>query len=510
MSPARDTGASDAGASLLSKRIHRLAGERWVLLALGLATVLLLVARLWHIRADFSDFSFYSQDGARFTDEGFYTSAALNHYIFGHAYMPGGWNPGVFMPVWPMMTGLVFALTGVSLAAARSLSVLCCWASVALVYAVSRQYRGVLFAAIAASLAAANALGFLFGRLALLEPALTAYLLLALYLAGRVRRGGYGLAVLAGVVFAIAALTKTTAMFVLPAILYPVWANNREDRAAAWKLTGTALGTAVLLLEAAKVFWFSRFPADAAIILGMAPLWQIEQAPMRLVRFLFRGTWIDPILFPLALVAFGAAVVRVRSLWRDTLFVVAFLWETGYAAFIVYHVDGPPRYFAAMIAPTLWLAMLLTAWALREKPHLGAALAILVAASAVWNAGVIVDYLAHPHYRMRNASLAIKQTVVHSATVPPYKPLLIGRGADEISLLSDGFPAMDSDGTMPLARKLDVYRPGWFMDSTDGPGLRTATVAEARTMSQAADFSGLNPFTGGGIRLFRLAPKTQR
>ncbi len=491
-------------------RIERLARERWVIPALLLVTALFLLARLWHIRADFADFNFYSQDGARYTDEGFYTSAALNHFIFGRAILPGGWNPGIFMPVWPLMTGLVFAVTGVSLAGARTLSVVCCWMSVWLVYLVSRQYRGRLFAAIAAALAAGNALGFLFGRLALLEPALTMYLLLALYLAGRVRRGDYWLAALAGVVFAVAALTKTTAMFVLPAILYPLWAHHREQRAAAWKLMATTVGTALVLLQAIKIFWFARFPADAAIMFGMAPLWQIEQSPVKLVRFLYRGTWIDPILFPLALIGFGAALVRLRVLWRDTLFVAAFLWETGYAAFIVYHVDGPPRYFAAMVAPTVWLAMILAEWALREKPRLGAVLAALIAVSAAWNAGMIADYLAHPHFRMRNASLAIKQTVLQGgATVQPYKSLLIGRGADQVSLESDGFPAMDSDGTMPLARKLDVYRPGWFMDSSDGPGLRTATVGEDRTMTPVARFPGLNPYTGSGIRLYRLAPKTQ-
>jgi 4-amino-4-deoxy-L-arabinose transferase-like glycosyltransferase len=511
MSAAHTDNSPAPGGTALCRRIRELARQRWPIVLLTLATVLLLLARLWHIRADFADFRFYSQDGARYTDEGFYTSAALNHFIFGRAILPGGWNPGIFMPVWPIMTGLVFALTGgVSLAGARTLSVLCCWAGVGLVYLVSRQYRGRLFASIAAFLAAVNALGFLFGRLALLEPALVMYLLLALYLAGTVRHGGYARAVTTGIVFVLAALTKTTAMFALPAVLLPIWANHREDRAARWKLIATTLGTAIVLLEAVKIFWFAHFPADAAILFGMAPLWQIEQAPLKLARFFYRGTWIDPVLFPIALVCFGAAIFRLRGLWRDPLFLIAFLWETGYAAFIVYHVDGPPRYFAAMIPPTIWLAMIFVEWALREKPRAGMVLAVLVAVSVLWNTAVITSYLVHPQYKMRDASLAIKHMVQHGgATIEPYNSLLIGRGADEVSLLSDGLAAMDSDGALPLKKKLDRYHPGWFMRWTDGPGLRVLTVAERRKMTEAAIFRGLNPYTGGGIQLYRLAPKTQ-
>ena len=75
--------------------------HRWHL-ALLVLTICLLALRLWHIRADFTDFHFYSQERARFTDEGFYTSAALHYFTLGRAYVPGGWNPGVLMPVWPL------------------------------------------------------------------------------------------------------------------------------------------------------------------------------------------------------------------------------------------------------------------------------------------------------------------------------------------------------------------------------------------------------------------------
>ncbi|MES2219838.1 MAG: glycosyltransferase family 39 protein [Acidobacteriota bacterium] len=468
-----------------------LRARRWQLALLALA-VCLLALRFIHLSADFPAFQFYAQDGARYTDEGFYTGAALQHFTLGHAYLAGGWNPGVFMPVWPFLVGLVFHFTGISVIAARALAVGCVCLSVLVAYAIARQYRSRTFACLTAFLIAANALGFFFGRLALLEPAFGLFLLLAIYFAGRVRPRGYAMAALVGVVFVVATLTKTTGPFVLPAVLFPIWANNRQDRAAAWKLLAMALGTVIVLMGIAKIIWAHHYAADAEIILGMAPLWQLENSPSRLLRFFFRGTWIDPVLFPLALAAF----------------ISAFLWETGYAAFIVYHYDGPPRYFVTMIVPTIWLALIFLQWMWSANKRIAAVAAVCVAGSVMWNIASIGDYLLHPQYTLVDAGLKIKQVIVaEHASGAASNELLIGRGADEASLLSGGLPAMDSDGAMPLAQKLNVYRPDWFMHWTNHPVERLITMKSERTLVQRGNFRGLDPFDGGGILLFQIYPK---
>jgi 4-amino-4-deoxy-L-arabinose transferase-like glycosyltransferase len=485
--------------------------NRWRLVLL-VAAVCLLALRLWHLRADFTDFHFYSQDTARFTDEGYYTGAAIQHFTLGHAYLPGGWNPGVFMPVWPFLVGLLFHFTGISVVAARSLAVVCTWVGVLLAYAVVRQYRSQTFACLTAFLMAANALGFFFGRLALLEPAFVMFLLLAIYLAGRVRPGKYALAMAVGIVFVVLTLTKTTGPFVLPAVLYPMWGWNRENRPAAWKLIATACATIVLLLGCAKMIWYLHFSPDAQVILGMAPLWQLQHSPGRLMRFFFRGTWIDPILFPLALAGFLGATWRLRFLWRDTLFVTAFLWETGYAAFIVFHYDGPPRYFVTLIPPTIWLALIFMEWLWHTNRRVVLAVSACVAVSVLWNIASIGNYLIHPQYSLVDASLKIKQLIVaeHASGAVPNE-VLIGRGADEISLLSGGLPAVDSDGAMPLAEKLDVHHPGWFMDWTEGcMSPRMQTVAAHRRLVERAAFPDLDRYRGGGIVLDQLFPKDPR
>lgn len=480
--------------------------KRWLLLLVAMAAMLGL--RLWHIRADFPDYHFYSQDGAKFTDEGFYTSAALNYYTLGHIYVPGGWNPGIFMPVWPLMVGLVFHFTGISVAAARSLGVVCTWISVLLVYAIGRQYRSRTFAWLTAFLVSVNALGFFYSRLAILEPALVLFLLLAIYLAGKVRPGGYALAALVGVVFVLMTLTKTTGPFVLPAVLYPMWARNRSYRSAAWKLLAVTMGVILLLLGAAKWIWFHRFQPDANIILGLNPLWQLENSPSRLARFFLRGTWIDPVLFPLALAAFVAAIAKLRFFWKDTLFVTAFLWEAGYAAFIVFHYDGPPRYFVAMIVPTVWLAGIFLEWLWHSRRPVAWAAFASVAACVLWSVAYIGVYLAHPTYTMLDASRGIRQIILTAhASHPENRELMIGRGADQFSLLSGGFPTMDSDGPMLLADKLETYRPGWFMAWNWDVPLRKATVESKKRLVARGRFEVADAHRPASVTLYQLLPK---
>ncbi len=405
--------------------------------------------------------------------------------------------------------GLLFHFTGVSVAAARSLAVVCTWISVLLAYLVARQYRSRTFAAWSAFLAAANALGFFFGRLALLEPAFVMFLLLAIYLAGKIRRGNYALAVAVAVVFTIATLTKNTGPFILPAVLYPIWAANRKtDRNSAWKLVAVAGGTALILLAVAKLICFHHYPADAGVILSMRPLWQLENSPLRMLRFFFRGTWIDPVLFPLAVAALIGALTRLRFLWQDTLFATAFLWEAGYAAFIIYHYDGPPRYFVTLIVPTIWLALIFTEWLWQQHRRSAIVVTACIAISVAWNLASIGNYLVHPSYRLMDASQKIKLLILsqQKAGATP-NHLLIGRGADEISLLSGGFPTMDSDGAMLLQQKLDIYHPGWFMAWNNDPPLRASIVAKNRRMVERAHFGDLDRYRHAGITLYQLFPK---
>src|ERR1700754_3921307 len=90
--------------------------------ALLLATAVFLSLHALHLRADFPNHSPW-MDWAKYTDEGWYGDGAIRHFQRGHWYVPGDFNPAAALPVWPLLEAALFRFTGVSLTAARGLTV---------------------------------------------------------------------------------------------------------------------------------------------------------------------------------------------------------------------------------------------------------------------------------------------------------------------------------------------------------------------------------------------------
>src|SRR5277367_2592771 len=158
--------------------------------------VLLLVAAIFlalhavHLNADFPNHSPW-MDWAKYTDEGWYGDAAIRHFQRGHWHVPGDFNPGAALPVWPLLEAALFRFTGVNLAAARALTVaifglvlltsyllLRRWQSLS-VPSVERPAAGIA-PAIAVLLLAVSPFCYVFTRMAILEPLLILFTLLAL------------------------------------------------------------------------------------------------------------------------------------------------------------------------------------------------------------------------------------------------------------------------------------------------------------------------------------------
>src|SRR5271170_7846073 len=150
----------------------------------GAVVVALLAAHFLHPQADFPNFSPW-MDYAKYTDEGWYGSAAVAYFVRGHWYVPGDFNPAVALPVWPLLEWVLFHFTGVSLPAARLLAISIFAGNLALTYALVRTQAQRWVAVLAMVLVASNAFLFCFSRLAILEPPVVFLLLLAWLLALR-------------------------------------------------------------------------------------------------------------------------------------------------------------------------------------------------------------------------------------------------------------------------------------------------------------------------------------
>ena len=137
----------------------------------GLVGVLLVVSAVFyvvgflHLRADFPNSSPWA-DWSKMTDEGWYGGAAIHYFVQGSWYLPDSFNAAVAMPVWPAMLGAWFAVTGVSMLAARTLTMLLYGVSLALLYRVAWRARPGKLAAVVVLLTVINPFCYAFNRLA--------------------------------------------------------------------------------------------------------------------------------------------------------------------------------------------------------------------------------------------------------------------------------------------------------------------------------------------------------
>jgi hypothetical protein len=358
-----------------------------------------------------------------------------------------------------------------------------------------------------ALLMALNTADYIYSRLAILERPFEFTILLCIALALGLRRKSLFHAVLLGCAVVLMILTKTTGVFLLPAILYPVWFRYREDWRQAVRPMLVVFVTVVALMAAERLLFASQHVADARAFFGNSePVVSLFGSARKAARLVYRGTWIDPILWPIAgLALLSSAWPVLRGLWRNVLWGVSVLWIIGYSLFIVYHYDGPPRYFTAMLVPVLILVVMCIRELCAQK-RMAWARALIAACivSSVWNLAHIQRYVLHPDYTMANAADRIRAII----DAHPEQPrLIIGHASNETSLFI-GIPSMDDVlGAYSQAQKLQIYNPGWFLIWSDEVPISYPDVAAERTMVPMADIHVMDDKVRNRLELFELLPK---
>ncbi len=489
----------------------------------------------WHLRADFPNGSPWVFDWAKFTDEGWYGNAAIRAHLFGNWYVAGDFNPAVAVPVWPFLEWLLFFFTGVTVQAARGLAVACFFLNLALSYLLLRNRVPRWTALLGVTLLATSPFLYCFSRLAILEPLQITLTLAALILAVRLpqrQRPVLG-SICVGLLFALIVLTKTTGLFLLPAVLWavlvPLWQQRRLALGCALVMAGMALAAyaawmaliaSVGLLGDYKYYFFVNTYAKPT-----ESYW-----PLLSFWWSFHGLlWIDHSLIPLAATVVLAAAIACRStsgrkLWRDPLF-GASLWAiAGYLLFMTLQNHPQPRYFTVP-AFFCFFVVALGAGALLDHPappspptqpsspgrpalprRLGWALVLAAATAAGVHAAQTIRYATHPEYTWVNAAT---QMALYMDTHPNGKRLLDSISGDEITLLTHVPSLCDDFGTEDLAPKLAAYQPGWYASWND---LDPGTLEDLHTfysLEQVASFPAFDDPDRDLLVLFKLYPLPQ-
>ncbi len=499
-----------------------------------------------NLAADFPNHTRWYLDWAKYTDEGWYGNAAIRAHLFGHWYVPGDFNPAPAVPVWPFLEWILFFFTGVSVEAARGLAVAFFFANLVLCYTLLRPRGPKWMALLALTLTVTSPFLYCFSRLAILEPMLTTLLLAALNLTVRLPRMKKPVTASAavGVLFTLMMLTKTTAIFLLPALgwtmfttfqssfegrgdssdgtrsSFRAWIQSRMVRCAAVAFAAFAITFGVWMALVMGLGYFGDYKYLLFINKYVKPTefyW-----PLLSFWWSVRGlVWVDHILIPLCEMLIGtalaAALISMKrpgmrtGLLFDPVFGASILAAGGYILFMTYQNHPQPRYFALVaVFCFMIIAMAAEKLVVQAGPTrlLGWGAIAVVAIAVGLNSVQTASFAAHPEYTFVTAA---RQLTAYIDQHPNGNRLLVSISGDEISLIThvqtlcDDFsmrtPALPDVGT-----KLAIYKPGWWATWNDiDPG----TLEDIHThysLEQVASFKAFDDPERNVLVLFKLHP----
>ncbi len=525
----------------LAIRTRRWAYRVWLILIAGFA-----VLHALHLGADFPNNTPWMDDWAKYTDEGWYGNAAVRAHLFGNWYVPGDFNPAPAVPVWPFLEWVVFFLTGVKIEVARGLAVAFFFASLVLSYLFLRTRGPRWMALLAVTFLVTSPFLYAFSRLAILEPMLIALTLAALNLAVRLPRfrRPVAMSIFIGVLFTLMMLTKTTAVFLLPALGWALVAPLWQQRKLAVRCAAAAAGTFALLFGAwigvviqsglwhdyQYLFIVNRYPKPTEFYWPLLSLW-----------WSFRGgLWIDHVLIPLAGLVSLVVLLTWQGGWsrelrRNPVFVASLLAVGGYILFMTYQNHPQPRYFTvvaffsffvlAMGIEALLRVASTSALSRKGVPGGAVALAVTSAAERAWwktgaaipglallgaavaaagvNSGTTAGFAMHPEYTLVPAAQQLARYIDQH---PNGKRLLLSISGDQITMITDLPAICDDFGTQELVSKLKAYQPGWFATWNDVDPGTLEDLHHRYSLEQVASFPAFDHPERNLLVLFKLHP----
>jgi hypothetical protein len=479
--------------------------------SLLLGAAIFLSLHFLHLTADFPNYTEW-RDWSKFTDEGWYGYAAIRHYQLGHWNVSGDFNPAAALPVWPALEAVLFRFTGVGILPARGLAVTIFSLILPAAYVLLRELEDTtesrarsIAPAVCMFLLAVSPFCFAFTRLAILEPLLVLLTLAALLVAkaagstllredlaspgvGGERNAASNLyVVLLGVLFPLMALTKTTGVFLFPAVLWMLL-GSVEYRLRPFLQAALPAAAIGLTLWGAYFGLFVRpfFLEDYRYLYGANAYTgsTLHTFLPHLGDAIYDGIWMGRIVYALALMSLFGSLPRLFSKqMRSPLSGALMLWVFGYTAFTAYHNNMQPRYYLVLAIPLTMLVAIVfnqlihaaisgvvgraghpatSADALLLRLFAGFVTLCLLAA-AINGGRHTLHFVLHPAYTYIDAAKSIGLDIRREiAEHPGTSSLLLGRSGADLSLMN-GIPSIcDEFGTTQLSDRIATYRPGWY------------------------------------------------
>jgi hypothetical protein len=315
-------------------------------------------------------------------------------------------------------------------------------------------------------------------------------------------------------------LTKTTAIFLLPAIAWLLWARAgyRVRPFLRLSLPPAAIAFVIwlgyyLLVVRPRFLPDFHYFFDANSYTGLTP----SNILVVLARTIGDGIWIGNILYPLAILAIVSVFLLRPRLLRNPLIPALILWAACYAAFLAYHNNLQPRYYLVLAIPLTLLIPLIFSSLWTSTPRTRSAneiwlhrLAIttivgVLAVLTITDARQTLHYVRTPDYAFSSAAGQIRQII---SADPTHNPLILSISGSQLSLMT-GLPSICDDfGTMDLPVRVKAYHPGWYLAWNQVEDDKMDALTPTYHLQRVAAFPAFDDPERNLLILYRLDPVT--
>ncbi len=469
----------------------------------------LVVLRFFHLDADFPHN--YTQYGVLYTDEGAYLNAATAHVLTGHWYVEGDFNTAVNLPIFPLFQLLSFKAFGLSLTSAR-LTVLFFFILLLIaLYSLVKAYSNVTVALLSLLLISVNFNVFAFSRLAIMEIPMTFFVILSFLLASNrsIKRQGIFI-ILSGLVFVVAVLTKTSAIFALPILIYIIF---KKQKPIPDKVTYCALLCSVVAAGFIVYYFILVKPylLDYQFYHTTNLYTRTHTGPLLLARGIakaaFYGKHMGIIIYAAGMVYSVFFFFTVKEFRRHSLIWISLLWISVYMVMIGSQSYSPPRYYTPLVIPLSISVALMIHHFLKTRIKSVQAILFIAAIliSVAGNTAMVFRYILSPEYSWMAMADDIKNQIESDECA---NPVLLGHFSNSISLTTGIFSINDHKGTSDLRDRIEKYAPNYYVCLGPVKDDVRPVIEEYYDIERVSQYDVFNNYyTGEPVALYRLSEK---
>ncbi|HOP46429.1 MAG TPA: glycosyltransferase family 39 protein [Desulfobacteraceae bacterium] len=473
---------------------------------LFLIVVIFLFLRFVSLNADFPLGITWS--GVLFTDEGWYANAALRHYISGEWYLSGDWNPAIPMPLGQVLHRFTFSIFGIGLSSVRITTVVLFNVLVVATALLVRRHFGIFAALLTALLLVTNYVVFAFSRLAVMELIGTSFVVCGLLAAGGYRNNGARLPnlLLASVLIAAGALTKSTMVFAVPLLGYLAWRQGRSNQESLIFLFSSII-LVLSLIGVYQIVARTLFPEDTAFFAQLNLYSQMHHSFVDwlfyIPRLIYKIKILGIDLIALTVLSTAIALIISDRYRRNILIHILIGYIAFYLALLSIKPYSPPRYHLPLIVPFAALCAMscleLREWLFKSRLRSFSIVPILsliiVFGVSLHGSGKIASYLSAPRYSFYQMAQEVGGIIKKREGIVS-KVVLLGKMADSVSLEIATLPINPSWGKDTLDLKLKKYRPQYLIGHRDKVVLE-AVKSNGGHVAELASWDVYSNYYGG-------------